>query len=159
ACGSESIELEIIARSVAGQVATRAEVSAQLEQAPIAVVVADAEFGGTIAWSRDAKFCGQPINEREVEVDQTTPRSLEDFLQPRQESFNKRSARIELADSRQMFAPPVAPVVDLDIENRLAGTTAVKHWNREPDNPLRPLHAVAVAPAVLVELHVVVVHE
>src|SRR5262249_15525836 len=76
-----------------------------------------------------------------------------------QESFDKRSARIELGDSRQMFAPPVAPVVDLDIENRLAGATAVKHWNREPDNPLRPLHAVAVAPAVLVELHVVVMHE
>src|SRR4051812_18569331 len=67
--------------------------------------------------------------------------------------------RVELADGRQMLASPISAIVDLDFENRLSSAPVVKNWNRQPDHAFRPLHAVAVAPTVLIELHVVIMHE
>jgi hypothetical protein len=58
-----------------------------------------------------------------------------------------------------MFAPPVLEVIDLDVENRLSRAAAVKNRHGEPNSALRTLHPVAIAPAVLVKLHVVVMHE
>src|SRR5919198_4657072 len=58
-----------------------------------------------------------------------------------------------------MLASPIPAIIDLDLENRLSAPPVVQDWNRKPDRAFRPLHAVAVAPTVFVELHVVIMHE
>src|SRR5262249_35175316 len=108
---------------------------------------------------RNADLHGEPIDEREVEVDEVVPGPLNDVPQPRQNGVDERCTRIRLDDGRQMFAPPILAVIDLNAENRLSRTAAVKNRHGEPNRALRTLHPVAIAPAVLVELHVVVMHE
>jgi hypothetical protein len=108
---------------------------------------------------RNSDLRGEPIDERKVEVDEAWPGPLDDVPQARQHGVDERCARIQLGDSRQMFAPPILPVIDLDVENRLPRAPAVKNGHCEPNGALRTFHPVAIAPAVLVELHVVVMHE
>src|SRR5262249_34119059 len=73
--------------------------------------------------------------------------------------MHERGMPVELADGRQMLASPIPAIIDLDLDNRLSTAPVVENWNRQPDRAFRSLHAVAIAPTVLVELHVVIVHE
>src|SRR5262245_51173908 len=58
-----------------------------------------------------------------------------------------------------MLALPILPIVDLDIADGLPRAATVPHRHGQPHGAFWALDAVAVAPALLVELHVVVVHE
>jgi len=156
--GCEPRYVEIIARGIAGNIPARAEMFAQIDET-LDAVAADVELGGAVARRRNSNLRGQPVDEREIEIDEAGPRPLHDFAQPRQDGVHEHGMGVELADGRQMLAPPIPAIVDLDVENGLCAAPVMQNRDRQPDGAFRPLHAVAVAPTVLVELHVVIVHE
>src|ERR1700730_1619410 len=155
---SEARFVEVVLRGIARDIPGGAEMMTEVDEALVAVA-SNLEFGCPGTRWRDADLCGEPIDEREVEVHEARPRPIDDLAEPRQDGVDEGRARVELADCRQMLAPPILPIVDLDIENRLSRASVVENGNGQPDGALRTLPAVAVAPTVLVELHVVVMHE
>ena len=97
--GREARLVEILLRGVARDIAGRAEMVAEVDETLVAVAT-DVEFGCPVARRRDADLRGEPIDEREVEVDETRPRPLDDVAQPRQDGIEEGGARVELADGR-----------------------------------------------------------
>src|SRR6202048_1880487 len=150
--------VEISASCVSGDVAAGGEMTAQIDQTLVAAA-ADAELGGPISRRCNAERLREPFDDREVQIDEARPWPLEDFAQPRQVGLAERRARVELLESRQLLAPPALPVVYLDLEDRLRAASAVQHRHGKPDRALGTFHLVAIAPTMLVELHVVIMHE
>src|SRR5688500_13832427 len=62
-------------------------------------------------------------------------------------------------DARDVLARPRSPRVDFHIEDPWKSRAAMTHRHRQPQGTALRLDAVAIAPAVLVVLDVIVVHE
>ena len=58
-----------------------------------------------------------------------------------------------------MLPRPGLPVVNFDVTNLLAMASAVEDGYRQPERAVRRFDAVAITPAVLVELDIIVVDE
>src|SRR5262249_34304384 len=124
--GCKLLHVEIVLRSIARDIPRCAEMMAKVDESLVAIA-ADVELGRAVTRRGNSDLRGEPIGEREVEVDEASPGPLDDVLQLRQDGIDERCARVRLADGRQMFAPPILAVIGLDVRNPFARASPVKN--------------------------------
>src|SRR5262249_19516565 len=105
----------------------------------LVAIAAYAEFRRSVSGRSDSEFACEPIDDREIEVDETPPGAIEDVSQFWQNEAEIWCARVELAHRCQVLALPVPAIVDLDVENRLPGAPPMAHGHGQPDRAFRTL--------------------
>jgi len=153
------------------QLGLAASFRVELKLLPLRVTVSQlivpASDGGTPALSvarvavtpRIFSLLAGRLDAGDVEIDQMRPLALEQCLQLRQITAEKRGARVRLSHARDMFARPRRPSIDLDVEDSRESLPAVPNRHRQPERAVLRLDTIPVAPTVLVVLDIVVVHE
>ena len=76
--GREVRLVEIGLRRIARDIPGRAKTVAKVDEALVATAC-NVELGRAVAWRRNAEFGGEPIDQREVKVDEARPRLLDDI--------------------------------------------------------------------------------
>src|SRR5262249_6145528 len=124
--GCKLRQVEVVLRGIAREIPCCAEMMAEVDQSLVAIAC-NINLGRAVTRRRNPDLRGEPIDEREVEVDEAGPWPLDDVPKPRQHAVDERCARVRLGNRKQVLTPPILPVIYLDVENRSPRASAVKN--------------------------------
>src|SRR5262249_18737358 len=151
----EQVQVEVGARRLASVVARRAEMLTDPHQ-PLAAVAGPAQLGRAYRARRQAEPPGQQPDDGEVEIDQALPALVQQAFQLGQVLLEEGSTGVELPDRADMLTRPGSPAVDEDVLDAWLTEGVMAHRHGQPLRlARRRFDPVAVAPAVLIELHLV----
>src|SRR5215468_3019421 len=158
AVGGELRLVQVTVGGIAREIAVGTERAADVEE-PLRPLAPDAELGAPQNAPLEPEETAQRIEERAVQVAEMGPWPLEHGLQGLDYRGESRGPRVAAPERLEMLAGPRLASVDARLPvGRLALATG-KDGDGEPEQALVGFDAVAVPPAVLVVLDVVVEDE